>query len=91
MDRRRPRKPPDRSCSSLNRTKTLDTTALSADGFDVVAVGDGVDAYREAFAIRPDSIVTDLPMPNFDGWQFLQCLKGIRARQGAIDEHDPIG
>jgi len=80
MDRRRPRKPPARPLVLVvephEDTRALYTTALSADGFDVVAVGDGVDAYREAFAIRPDIIVTDLPMPNFDGWQFLQDLRG---------------
>jgi CheY-like chemotaxis protein len=54
----------------------LYAVALSAEGFDVVAVGDGAYAYREAFAIRPDIIVTDLPMPNLDGWQLLQDLKG---------------
>jgi CheY-like chemotaxis protein len=56
-------------------TRALYALALSANGFDVVPVQDGTEAYRHAWEIHPDIIVTDLPMPNCDGWQFLQDLK----------------
>jgi CheY-like chemotaxis protein len=49
--------------------------ALSAMGFEVVAANDGTEASRRAWEIRPDVIVTELPMPHYDGWQFLQDLK----------------
>jgi CheY-like chemotaxis protein len=56
-------------------TRALYALALSAMGFDVVAAGDGAEAYRRAQQIDPDIIVTDLPMPDYDGWRFLQELK----------------
>jgi CheY-like chemotaxis protein len=56
-------------------TRALYALALSADGFEVVTVPDGDEAYRRAWEVHPDIIVTDLPMPNYDGWQFLQDLK----------------
>jgi twitching motility two-component system response regulator PilH len=49
--------------------------ALSVNGFDVVAVQDGSEAYSRAWEIHPDIIVTDLPVPSGDGWRFLHDLK----------------
>ena len=49
--------------------------ALSATGFEVIAVQDGDDACRRALDIQPDIIVADLPMPSRDGWPFLENLK----------------
>jgi CheY-like chemotaxis protein len=49
--------------------------ALLATGFEVVAVPDGAEALKRAGEIHPDIIVTDLAMPNCDGFQFLQVLK----------------
>lgn len=56
-------------------TLALYALALSATGFDVIPSTSGTEASRQALAIRPDIIVTDLPMPDYDGWQFLQDLK----------------
>ena len=56
-------------------TRALYAIALLASGFNVVAAQDGADAYGRAWSIHPDIIVADLPMPNFDGWQFLRDLK----------------
>ena len=76
MDRRRPQRPPTRPLVLLveghDDTRAL---ALSANGFEVVAVAHGPEAFNRAWEIHPDIIVTDLPMPNCDGWQFLQELK----------------
>jgi CheY-like chemotaxis protein len=58
-----------------NDTRALYAIALSAMGFDVVAAQDGAEGYRRASETLPDIIVTDLPMPNYDGWQFLEALK----------------
>jgi CheY-like chemotaxis protein len=79
MDRRRPRNPPARPLVLIveghEDTRALYALALSANGFEVVAVQDGADAFNRAWLIHPDIIVTDLQMPNCDGWQFLQDLK----------------
>jgi CheY-like chemotaxis protein len=55
--------------------RALYALALSANGFEVVAVKDGQEALNRASQIHPDIIVTALPMPNYDGRQFLQDLR----------------
>lgn len=79
MDRRRPRNPPSRPLVLLieghEDTRAMYALALSGMGFEVVAAQDDADAYRRAWEVHPDIIVTDLPTPNQDGWQFLQDLK----------------
>ena len=79
MDRRRPRNPPTRPLVLIieghEDTRAMYALALSGMGFDVVAAQDDADAYRRAWEVHPDIIVTDLPTPNQDGWQFLQDLK----------------
>jgi CheY-like chemotaxis protein len=44
-------------------------------GFEVVATQDGTEAYTRASEIHPEIIVTELAMPNCDGWQLLEQLK----------------
>src|SRR5687767_718879 len=71
MERRRPRNPPARPLVLVieghEDTRALYALALSADGFDVVALEDENEASTRAWEIHPDIIVTDLPMPTFDG------------------------
>jgi len=79
MDRRRPRNPPTRPLVLLieghEDTRALYALALSTSGFEVVPVANSTEADRRAWELHPDIIVTDLPIPNGDGWQFLQGLK----------------
>jgi two-component system cell cycle response regulator DivK len=79
MDRRRARNPPARPLVLLieghEDSRAMYALALSAMGFDVVAVEDDAEAYRRAWGVHPDIIVIDLPMPNGDGWPFLQDWK----------------
>ena len=56
-------------------TLALCALVLSATGFDVVSAKDGAEAHRRVRETRPDIIVTEFPMPDQDGWQFLQDLK----------------
>jgi two-component system, cell cycle response regulator DivK len=79
VDRRRSRHAPTRPLVLIveehEDTRALYSLALSANGFDVVAAADGAEVCERAWAIHPDIIVTDLPMPGYDGWQFLHDLK----------------
>jgi two-component system, cell cycle response regulator DivK len=79
MARPRPPTPPNRPLVLLvedhQDTSALYALALSASGFEVVPAADGAEAFKRASEIRPDIIVTDLAMPNCDGWQFVQDLK----------------
>jgi two-component system, cell cycle response regulator DivK len=76
---RPPRNPPARPLVLIieghDDTRALYALALSANGFEVVAVAERAEAVRRAWEIHPDVIVTDLPMPGCDGQQFLQDLK----------------
>jgi CheY-like chemotaxis protein len=78
MDRRHPRNPPTRPLvlvvAGHEDTRTLYALALSADGFEVVPLADGAEAFDRAWKIHPDIIVIDLPMPNCDGSDFLHAL-----------------
>jgi two-component system, cell cycle response regulator DivK len=78
MDRRRRRNPPARPLVLIveehEDTRATYACALSAAGFEVVAVEDSGEAFRRAWEIHPDIIVADLPMPG-EGWQFLESLK----------------
>jgi CheY-like chemotaxis protein len=79
MDRRRPRNPPGRPLVLIveadDDSRAMYALALSAMGFDVVAAQGGTEAYRRAWDIHPDIIVTDLPRPDGDAWQLLDNLK----------------
>ena len=78
MERRRPRNPPTRPLVLIveghEDTRAMYAFALSAAGFEVVAIEDDSQAFRHAWEIHPDIIVTDLPMPG-EGWPFLEDLK----------------
>jgi len=50
-------------------------TVLEAQGFEVVTAGDGsagLDVARDRF---PDLIITDVVMPEMDGWSFVRQLR----------------
>lgn len=80
MEHRRPRNPPMRPLVLIvdghEESLALYAIGLSAMGFDVLAAKDGAQAFTKAWEIHPDIIVTELPMPDCDGWEFLQRLKG---------------
>jgi signal transduction histidine kinase len=49
---------------------------LCAQGWDVVAVGDGDAALRSVKAHMPDLVLTDVMMPKLDGFGVLRALRG---------------
>lgn len=51
--------------------RKLITDALSAVGLDVVSAVDGGQALRTALARKPDAVVLDIGLPDFDGTQFV--------------------
>jgi two-component system OmpR family response regulator len=52
------------------------TMALRYEGWDVRSAGDGIGAVRAAREFRPDAIVLDMMLPDFDG---LEVLRRVRA------------
>jgi two-component system, OmpR family, response regulator len=56
----------------------LISLALRYEGWDVRTAGDGTDAVRTARDFRPDAVVLDMMLPDFDG---LEVLRRLRAEQ----------
>lgn len=44
-------------------------------GFDVETAMDGIDGYQKIFEFTPDIIVSDIMMPNLNGYQFCRLVK----------------
>jgi two-component system chemotaxis response regulator CheY len=49
--------------------------SLSMQGFKVVAARDGMDALEKLPAERVDLVITDLNMPNMDGFELIRALR----------------
>lgn len=54
--------------------------ALEPAGFRVVQAVDGVDGLRVLDDERPDVIITDINMPNMDGFQLIEAVRGDASR-----------
>ena len=52
------------------------TTVLEKRGFEVDTACDGEEAYEKAIATTPDLLITDVMMPNMDGWSLVKALRG---------------
>lgn len=48
---------------------------LTSTGYEVEAVGDGLTALRVAQERKPDLIVTDVMMPELDGYGLLKWIR----------------
>jgi CheY-like chemotaxis protein len=49
---------------------------LEMEGYDVVTAFDGQDALEKVRENPPDLILLDVMMPNVNGWQVAEALKG---------------
>jgi two-component system, OmpR family, response regulator len=59
----------------------LVTLALRYEGWEVRSAPDGLTAVREAREFRPDAVVLDVMLPDFDG---LEVLRRMRAEKPAL-------
>ncbi len=55
------------------------SVSLSMQGFTVVAACDGMDALEKLPREKVDLVITDLNMPNMDGFEFIRALRDIPA------------
>ncbi|MDO8141014.1 MAG: diguanylate cyclase [Candidatus Brocadiales bacterium] len=51
---------------------------LSANGFEILTAGNGVEAIEKAFRELPDLIILDVMMPRMNGYQACRLLKSDR-------------
>ena len=52
---------------------------LSSAGYDVSTASDGIEAGYAVLKNPPDLIITDVNMPNMDGYQFVEALKSDKS------------
>ena len=56
--------------------RTFARAILQSDGFTVVGeAGDGASAVRAAAELRPDVVLLDIQLPDFDGFEVLRRLR----------------
>jgi len=55
--------------------RKLVTLALKTQGFRVVQAQDGMDALEKLARYEVDLIITDLNMPNMDGYSLIQAIR----------------
>ena len=51
------------------------SVSLSMQGFSVVVASDGMDALEKLPANKIDLVITDLNMPNMDGFELIKALR----------------
>ncbi|MBI1807132.1 MAG: response regulator [Ignavibacteria bacterium] len=51
------------------------SVSLSLQGFDVLTACDGMDALEKLPTKKVDLVITDLNMPNMDGFEFIKALR----------------
>lgn len=52
------------------------SSVLKGEGYDVVAVEDGMQAVRTVFRTQPDAVILDVQMPRVSGYVAARLLKG---------------
>lgn len=50
-------------------------SVLTEAGFDVIMAVDGVDALEKLDGLNPDLVLTDLNMPNLDGFGLISAIR----------------
>ena len=57
---------------------------LNAAGYATLHAQDGAEGLALARAERPDLVITDLQMPEFDGYEVLRSLRADPAQSGTV-------
>ena len=55
--------------------RTMLGAALKKAGFEVHTAEDGVDGLEVLSGLTPDVIITDINMPNMDGFEFMENVR----------------
>ncbi|MEX2598706.1 MAG: response regulator transcription factor [Dehalococcoidia bacterium] len=55
--------------------RLLLTEILASDGYETAAASNGAEGLRCLYSFRPDMVITDIAMPDMDGWDLLQRVR----------------
>ena len=79
LERRRPRRTPARPLVLIvdghDDTRELYAVALASLGFQTITVEDGAQAFGRVWETHPDIVVTEIALPQHDGFRLLKDLK----------------
>lgn len=56
-------------------TRTLEQSILESAGYEVVACADGAEAWERLLQLGADALVTDVEMPNMDGFALTEAVR----------------
>lgn len=56
--------------------------ALSAQGFAIEAANDGRHGLERMQAVKPDLLITDINMPEMDGFELIEAVRAIPEFRG---------
>ena len=59
-------------------TRILEKNILEAAGYEVIVAVDGADAWRLVQETNPDLVVSDVEMPNMDGFSLTQMIRSSK-------------
>lgn len=65
------------SVDDSSTMRSLIDTTLSQAGINSHLAEDGVDGLRKLETIEPDAIITDVNMPNMDGFGFIDAVRAM--------------
>src|SRR5438128_3568631 len=51
---------------------------LKLEGFDIVSAENGRAGLEQARLVRPDVVISDVSMPEMDGFQLVEAIRGDR-------------
>jgi CheY-like chemotaxis protein len=57
---------------------------LRGEGYQVWTAGNGLDGYASYYQHQAETVVTDIDMPEFDGFQMMRCIRAINPAARAI-------
>ena len=57
---------------------------LRGEGYQVWTARDGLQGYSSYYKHQAETVVTDIDMPELDGFEMMRCIRAINARARAI-------
>jgi two-component system chemotaxis response regulator CheY len=62
--------------------RMLLSTSLIAQGFRIETANDGVQGLERMHEVNPDLLITDINMPNMDGFELIKAVRSIHKFRG---------